>query len=165
MSLIVEDGSGLANAESYISVADATAYHASRGNVDWAALPNDQVREELLRKATDYMCAYTESWKGIRLLSSQALDWPRNGVWANGYWIAPSTIPSAIANACALLALKAATGELSPDLDVPVAEEKVGPIMVKYAEGARQTVRFRAVELILAPYLACGPSGIQVVRS
>jgi hypothetical protein len=36
MALIVEDGTGLANAESYVSVADATTYHANIGNTAWA---------------------------------------------------------------------------------------------------------------------------------
>lgn len=33
MPLIVEDGTGLPDAEAYISVADADAYHDARGNL------------------------------------------------------------------------------------------------------------------------------------
>ena len=38
MSIVTEDGSGRADAETFISVADASAYHADRGNAAWAAL-------------------------------------------------------------------------------------------------------------------------------
>jgi len=36
MSITVETGEGLPNSDSYVSVADATAYHAKFGNVSWA---------------------------------------------------------------------------------------------------------------------------------
>ena len=52
MSLVVEDGTGKADAESYISVADADTYHSNRGNTDWAALTTTE-KEQLLRGATD----------------------------------------------------------------------------------------------------------------
>ncbi|MBW2635985.1 MAG: hypothetical protein JRC86_00410 [Deltaproteobacteria bacterium] len=35
MSIVVEDGTGKADAETLISVADATAYHTARGNAGW----------------------------------------------------------------------------------------------------------------------------------
>lgn len=38
MALEVEDGSGKANADSYISVADADAYFAARGITLWATM-------------------------------------------------------------------------------------------------------------------------------
>lgn len=36
--LIVEDGTGIANADSYVSVAEADAYHVAFGNDLWAAI-------------------------------------------------------------------------------------------------------------------------------
>ena len=53
MTLVIEDGTGKSNAESYISVADADTYHSNRGNTDWAALTTAE-KERLLRIATDY---------------------------------------------------------------------------------------------------------------
>ena len=35
MSIVVEDGTGKANAESFISVTDASTYHSARGNMAW----------------------------------------------------------------------------------------------------------------------------------
>ena len=46
MALIVEDGSGVAGADSYLSVADADGHHADRGNAGWTGerLQGRQVR-------------------------------------------------------------------------------------------------------------------------
>src|ERR1700756_1371902 len=122
MSLIVEDGTGLANAESYISVADATTFHNNRNNTAWAALTT-AVQEACLRKATDYMIAkYRMRWLGRRVLITQAVDWPRvgevledfggsqgrNNMGSYGlFQISYKIVPVEVANACALLALKA----------------------------------------------------------
>lgn len=51
MSLVTEDGTAKADAESYCTVAFATTYHSDRGNAAWAALASDTVREQLLRPA------------------------------------------------------------------------------------------------------------------
>ena len=79
-SLIVEDGTAKPDAESYISAADASTYHAARGNTDWAALTT-LAKERALRRATDYMLqVYSLQWAGVRHTTTQALDWPRDGV-------------------------------------------------------------------------------------
>lgn len=166
MSLIIENGTGLANAESYIAVTAATAYHASLGNAAWAALASDTIREQLLRKATGYMQqTYNGRWKGVQATSTQALDWPRVGVLVNG-WVVPNlTIPVDLANACAELALRAASADLSPDVGPQVTSETVGSISVSYAVGARQTTAFKAVDNLLAKYLTGGHGAIPVVRA
>lgn len=162
MPLIVAPDAG---AESYCSVAQATAYHAARGNAAWAALDSDTIREQLLRKATDYMGAYAGRWKGERVSSTQALDWPRAGVCVDGYEIDWQTVPTAVVNACALLALKAATGDLSPDLGPQKQSVKVGPIETTYASGARQSKRYQAAESLLAPLMRAGAGYLNVVRA
>lgn len=78
MALIVEDGTGLAAAEAYASVAEADTYHTARGReATWTDLDAD-VKERALRLATDYMQqAYRSLWAGTRKTTAQALDWPR----------------------------------------------------------------------------------------
>jgi hypothetical protein len=183
MALIVEDGTGLANAESYISVVDATAYHAARGNADWAALASDTVREQLLRKATDYMQQeYRTRWKGVRVLSTQALDWPRayvvrddisytNGqgyVLIDGFYYYPSDeVPIEVARACAELALRASVATLAPDLGQKVVREKIDVIEVEYDKYAAPYTTYRAVDGMLEPFFIAGSSGVnrKVVRA
>ncbi len=174
MALEVEDGTGKADAESYISAADASAYHLARGNTAWAGLASDEIREQLLRKATDYMVAsYRERWDGYRVTTTQALDWPRyevpirdsaiEGAYAAFY--GSDSVPVAVARACAELALRAIDGDLAPDLDVPVTSEQVGPISVTYAPGARQTITFRAIDAMLSPFFKAFGGMIKVSRA
>ena len=97
MSLIVEDGSIVTGAESYISVADASTYHTARGNAAWAALASDAVREQCLRKATDYMeQVYRSRWQGCRVGETQALSWPRYDVEVEGYAVDSDIVPTEV---------------------------------------------------------------------
>lgn len=175
MALVVETGAGLANAEAYISVADADAYFAARGNAAWAALTIDQ-KEQNLRKGADYMTAeYAGRWAGQRVTQTQALDWPRVYVprrdVAGGYGPSPiywpsNVVPEPVRRANAELAVRAAGGELEPDAGAQVKSETVGPISVVYQDGARQGTAFKAVDNMLAPLLSGGGAGqIPVLRA
>ncbi len=166
MALIVETGSGRPDAESLCSVEQANAYHAAMGNAAWAALASDAVREQLLRKATAYMRqAYGVRWQGMRAVAGQALDWPRGGVVVDHIGIAADVVPADVANACAELALRAATKTLAPDEKPMATRVKVGPIEREYSQGTSQAVRFRAVDDMVAPYLTGGRSLIRVARA
>jgi hypothetical protein len=164
MALVVEDGTGKADAESYISVADATTYHANRGNTAWASLASDTVREQLLRKATEYMVqVYRMAWAGSRMTITQALDWPRSDVPRKdvigyGYGGLPSfypddEIPTEVKRACAELALKANSGPLAPDLSQAIVRQKVGPLETQYSEYSPQSKRYRSIDLMLSPFM------------
>ena len=168
MSLICEDGSGKSDSESYISVADASNYHTVRGNTAWAALASDTVREQCLRKATDYMeQVYRSRWQGCRVGETQALSWPRYDIEVEGYAVDSDIVPTEVKNACAELALKASAAELNPDLTQGVLSEQVGPIAVTYDKSSPQRVRYPAIDAILSPYLKAGGGGCSmgVIRS
>lgn len=167
MALITEDGTGRADAESYISVTDADTYHGNRGNASWAALSATQ-KEEALRKATDYMVqVYRSRWAGLRMSATQALDWPRYEVPRAdfGDYYPSNAVPSQVKYACAELAIKAAAGTaLAADLAAPATRVKVGPIEKEFDPNARQTTIYRAVDGLLRPFLARGESSLSVVR-
>lgn len=175
MPLIVEDGTGLASAESYISVADATTYHADRGNAAWAALASDTVREQLLRKATDYMLqVYGERWLSFRTTSTQALDWPRAYVQLKdapyGYgsmaaYVPNNVVPVEVKRACAELALAASSGELAPALERATLSERVGEIAVTYDPNSAEYKRFRAVDMLVGRYLGGSGTNVGLVRA
>jgi len=165
MALIVENGTGLSTAESYISVANASARMSALGNDTWATITNAQM-EEALRRATVHMKqAYRSRWSGMRLNSTQALDWPRVSVVVDGYSVASDSVPADIANACADLALKAAAGDLAPDLERAIIREKVGPLETEYSAHSPQATRFRAIDLTLAPYLMGSSAMATLVRT
>lgn len=159
MAIVTEDGSGKPDAEAYCTVDFADAYHAARGN-EWAG--SASVKEAALRRATDYMAAYT--WKGERISATQALAWPRDGVVVDGYEVDADSVPAAVQRACAELALRALTEPLAPDLDRQVVSETIDAISVTYAQGARESKRWAAAENLLRPYLT-GSSGVRLVRA
>lgn len=172
MSLIVEDGTGFNNSESFCSVTVADTYHKNFGNSAWADLTIPE-KEVALRKATAFLeQTYAMRWSGIVAFSSQALSWPREFVRFEGRtergFVVPSTsVPREVQNACAVLALKSIDGPLAPDLGPAVVREKVGALEVEYAPHAKQTTQFREIDLMLAPYLsgAGNSSSVRIVRS
>jgi hypothetical protein len=166
MTLIAEDGTGKANAESYITLADATARHSNFGNSAWAGAASDTVREAALRNATAFMeQAYRERWQGYRRKVDQALSWPRWWVTVDNFPISPDIVPAEIANACADLALKALAGDLNADLTRGVVREKVGPIETEYDRYSPQSVRYPAINMALAPFLKSSGANAQLVRA
>lgn len=176
MTLIVETGAVVAGAESYISVADATAYHAARGVTAWAALASDTVREQVLRRATDYMLqTYRGRWKGYRKDAAQTLDWPRTFVYLEPfvhgavgvypYLVADDAVPEEVKRACAELALRAAAGELLKDLTQGKVHVKVGPIETEYDRYSPRLASYTAVDAMLAPYLERSAGAVRVVRA
>jgi hypothetical protein len=170
VSLIVEDGSIVAGAESYIDATYADTYHSNRGNTAWTG--SSLVKEAALRRATDYMQqAYRNRWKGFRTNAAlQALDWPRQNVLIDdsvlNAWIDLHTIPMEVKNAQAELALKALSSTLAPDLDRATLMEKVGEITVQYDnKAAPQYVRYRAIDLMLKQYLTATGAMAPLVRT
>ena len=159
MALIVEDGTGRSDSESYISVADADTYHANLGNATWATLTTT-VKEQLLRKATNYMVqVYRSIWAGIRKNDTQSLDFPRYLVpkYDNGamysYYDADS-VPKEVKDACCELALKANSASLAPDLDRLTKREKIGSLEVEYdTTRGLPYVQYRAIDNTLYPLI------------
>lgn len=165
MALTVEDGSGLAAADAYDSITNIESYLTSMGGptATWVALSTDAAKEPHVRKATRYLDAeYGSRWKGTKTYSTQALDWPRAWVEAEGYAIDSSgsdAIPTALKQALAILADASASEDLMPDQanpgDIKRKRVKAGPVEqdVEYLSGLAQEKRYRLVENLLAPLL------------
>ena len=143
---------GAATANSYASVAEADAYLAVRGDTStWTALNNGQ-KESKLQWAAIYLDTLT--FKGTRSTSTQALQWPRIGVWdRDGFEV--DGIPQALKNAQAEMAFQLIANDWTQGLG-PVSNEtlSVGSISL-----GRETHRaFPAPVLaLLRPFLASIP--------
>ncbi len=169
--LITETGAGLANAESYASVAAADARCASLGLIAWAALAESS-KEIALRKATLFMATYRTRWAGRRVHQRQALDWPRYNVMVDGFIVPSTSVPLDVVNACIDLAVRAGNGEdLLPDLDTgsnAIKKDKTGPLETEYFQNTTDArERFVAVDALLAPYFGStgGSNSIKVTRA
>lgn len=151
MALIVEDNTGLANAESYLSVVDFKSY-CDKWGYSYAG-NTDTVIEQKLRLATAYIDTIFR-YKGIRFVSTQMLEFPRSSLidWS-GYEVA--NVPARVIKACAELAYKSFSESLYADLDRGgrIASESVGPISVSYAADAPAGKMYRFAEQLLGPYI------------
>jgi hypothetical protein len=150
MALVVEDGTGLPNADSYISVAEYKAYADGRG-YDYSALTDAQL-EQKLREGTQFIDTI-QRFKGIQLVSTQALEWPRSGAYDwSGREV--SGVPKRVKDAQAEATYKAQTESLYTDADRGgmIKSESVGPISVTYMDGAPATKLFTAVMNLLKPF-------------
>lgn len=158
MALVVEDGSGLANAESYLSVANTDSYLAVRGNpAAWTTLSVGD-KEAALRAATKYIDV-NYRFKGTRVRREQALYWPRTGVDDGEFALDSNVLPSRLKDATAEMALRAASGDVLPDIAKPgsIRRERVKVSSIEketeYFGGTSQAVEYREADLLLRPLL------------
>ena len=159
MSLVVEDGTGLAEADAYVSLAELKTYWLNRG-VDLTDTSEDDQLEAKVREATDYIDTIGRI-KGGRATGTQALEFPRTQCldWS-GYEV--TGLPARVKKACAELVYKALTTGQTLYADAArggkVRSESVGPISVTYADDAPTGTVFTQAMNLLAP-LMVGPGG------
>lgn len=133
MAIVVEDGTGVANANSYVSEADLTAYATSRG----ITLTGDE--EELLIKAMDYIESL--SYIGIRWTRDQALQWPRVDVLIDGYYQDVDDIPRELKNGQMETAIAIDQGnDPQSAIERQKSSVRVGSLAVTYESGQATTL-------------------------
>ena len=146
MALVVEDGTGVEGANSYLTVAELRAFAGDRG----LTLPTDSEVEKLLVKATDYL--ELKSYIGDRASDNQGLSWPRTQT-ANPYWQYDDLIPTKLKTAQSLLAVEAMNGELTQATRPnEYIQTKIDVLYIKYAKDDDRSagLRYRAVDDLLA---------------
>ena len=136
MALIIEDGTGKADAQSYVTAAEARSFAALRGVTLDAT---DGPVEILLVRAMDYLESL--NFIGAPANPDQALAWPRKDApmpFSDDGETYPTTlIPQRVKNAQMQLAIEAQGTDLMPSGDGrQVLKEKVDVIETQYAEGS-----------------------------
>ena len=162
MALVVEDGTGMSDAESYVSVSDADSWHTKhQAPATWTAASTAE-KEAALRQATHYLdIRFTGRWRGYKGSSTQALAWPRAfGIDDEGYPIDDDSLPVLLEGATAELASKVIDGDtLLVDVTKPGQIKrksiKAGPISkdVEYMGGLSPQKEYTEVEKMLVPLL------------
>lgn len=156
--MIVEDGTGVPDADAYVDVAFVDAYEADVAGptAEWTAA-DAAAKRRAIRKATLFLDgAY--SFVGRPATADQGLEWPRVNAEPGEVlaYRAIKSFPRAVRQATADLALEAIKGvDLTPRVDAGGApkREKVGPIEVERSVGASQLPDVTAARLKLRPYL------------
>lgn len=165
MALVIEDGSIVANANSFVTRAEVISYASARGFV----LPDDETTDVLATLAMDYL--WTLCFKGT-LVEGAEVPFPRYGLVdgddAEGYEYA---IPLGIKRAQMQLALDSHNGvDLAPSAtpSSSLKRSKIGPIEEEFfAPGSTDTAPpLTVANTWLAPHL-CPDSGwgLSVVRA
>lgn len=153
--LIVEDGSIVADANSYVTYDYALAYHALRGNSAWAAGSELNQQYAIIRATQAVDSIYKGKWKGTPTeYGTQELEWPRQDVEVNGVALDDDLIPTALKKAVCEAALRelAEANSMTPDLDRggEIKRVKADTVEVEYMDGANSTTTFTAIDGLLA---------------
>jgi len=155
VTIVVEDGTGVADANSYVTLDEARTYAEQRG-VTLSA--DDNELGALLVKATDYLEARECDYQGERAdcVTPQTLAWPRSGVVLCCEDFAEDAIPAQLKAAQNTLIMAQHAGiVLLPNTSPAdyVIEEQVGPIRTKYSDPANVGIatQMPGVEALLQP--------------
>jgi len=158
MTLIVEDGTGIAGAEAYASVAYADAYWAARPqsplSVAWAAATT-ATKEGGMREGADYLDAeYGDAYRGTKAGTVQGRLWPRSNANDDAGYPLPG-LPTELKNANCELAARAITAPLVEDLDRggKIQTVKAGAVAVTYSDTAPAGTTYGIVSKMLIPVL------------
>lgn len=163
MALIIEDGTIVANANSYVTLAEARAYALARG-VTLSA--TDSVVEILAIKSMDYLESFDNQFKGIRKTETQELSWPRDYVYRNDTGYEYPAIPKELKNAQCQLMIDANSFDIEPnrlltDKGQRIKEKIEGAIEVEYTQQDQLTRPIlRKFNSLIAPLLKNGSLGI-----
>jgi hypothetical protein len=151
MALTVEDGTGLANADAYVSLADALAYFTAHGSPAVWTAATDAQRESAIRYATLWIDGRYQ-WPGTIRVTTQALAWPRSGVVdGEGRSVAYDSLPQRLVDATCEAALQHLSNALNEILarGGGVQSETVGPISVSYFQSASAGRTFPYIDSLL----------------
>lgn len=94
INLIIEDGSIIENANSYIDLDFADNFHNNHGSENWLSIESEIEKERNLIKAAFYIdLKYKSRFKGKKINNDQYLEWPRENVFIDDYKFDNNKIP------------------------------------------------------------------------
>lgn len=182
MTLNVENGTVIENADSFNTVAQFKTFATERGETAAAEADDDQV-EVALRKGAQYMQQkFRLAWRGSIVEATQSLSWPRRGVpvtdffdpfytninvprsFQDTYYIPENEVPAEVLECQNLLALETmdgsgqSSGQLQASYGRMTRKEKVGSLEVEYMTGeeggnTKQTQTYWDAMKIVEPFL------------
>lgn len=168
--LIVENGMGVENANSYVTLYAFVAYCTLYDYSEILEL-SEEAQVAALVKACDLLQTY--KYRGVQTYTQQGLAFPRLECFPRGASlpIPFDKVPTPVKRAQMAAAISSAQGiNLQPNIDPGgfVIKEKVGPIETEYANGMSNGLTmpiFTAVDAMLADYLQYGGSGRYALKT
>ena len=131
MAIVVEDGTLVSGANSYITLDEFQAWADARG----ISYGTDFTLSQQLFRATDYFEALR--FKGLKADENQTMQWPRDQVLIDGYAVDSNEIPSEVKIAIYELIKIEIDGDskLSPS-EREVTSEQIDSIKITYKDNA-----------------------------
>lgn len=134
ITLVVENGMGLPNANSYCDLDFAIEYCTMKGYTDWLKLTENQQKIFIIRGTEFVDNFYT--WKGIRKRQSQSMAFPRDNIYDDDKYPVEG-IPDKLKKACIEAAFLNASSSANTlfstkDENGKVKKQKVDTLEVEY---------------------------------
>lgn len=165
MALIVEDGSIILNANSYVSRVDYIAYAASKG----VTIADTEAADYELIKAAEFIDSHEPKLKGNRYSRDQSMAYPRTELYIEGWYWSYNEIPRNVILAQMSLAMDINSGSdlYNPETEKITTVEKVeGAVEVHYAAPSKVVkTSIKTVSNALLNSLMRNSGLIQLVRS
>lgn len=154
ISLIIEDGSIVEDANSYIDIDFADTYHLEHGNEEWLNLESEIEKYQRLIRAKNFIDQYFGKYfKGKKVYFDQDCEFPRENVYINNFLLDNNKIPK-------ILKLSQAEAAIHNELLFTARELKNissisdGQISISYESSKSDTTAIvDSVEMIINPLL------------
>ena len=150
MALIVEDGSGVTGANSYVSLADVSQYCSDMGYSKWFLATESEQTSAILR-AMKYIDRF--DFIGVKNQIINNLEWPRDDAYdRNGILIASDSIPERLKSAvCEAAYIELVNfGKLQPSIDrAGLKREEYGDVKFEYFNSGKMNPSFSVISGLL----------------
>lgn len=165
MTLLLEDGTGISDADAYVDVVDVDSYATNYGKTGWSVLATPE-KEVHIRRATQFI-DNKYPFPGVPLTSTQGLFFPVQELRIRGHSV--EGLPRQLLDAVCELSIISVTTDLVNSVAsraYTYRKVEVGDVKKteRFESENNQSV-FRSVELLLSPILGgVASSGISYNR-
>lgn len=134
MPFIVEDGTGVEDANAYGTVEESDAYQEAKGRAAWATMTEIEKQSKIVEASTYLDTTFVPI--GDIASTDQSMLWPRvNAVDRQGRYY-DDQVPLRWKEACFELAWLARSAPLiASETEAAIASVKAGPVEVKFKDG------------------------------
>lgn len=134
VTLVVEDGTGISNANSYCTLDYALEYCTMKGYTDWQNLSENEQKIYIIR-GTEFVDNFY-NWRGIRYRQSQSMAFPRDNIYDDDRYEVVG-IPEKLKKACieaAFLNVSSGANTLfsTKDENGAIKKKKVETLEIEY---------------------------------
>jgi hypothetical protein len=160
--MIVEDGTGLANADAYVTVDYCADYCTERG-LTFGTSPTLVGEQAIVRATAALDAIYRGRFSGYKTHGrDQSLEWPRTASYDREFYTLPNDeIPTEVKYATCEMAVRelADPGSMMPDLERggQVRRLKAGSVEIEYGSNSMAQTTFQLVDGIMSGLLGSQP--------